>query len=479
MSSDSVLPPFRPSRRAVLAAAASLAAVPARAQFAGAEPIRLEPRPVALRLRPDAPAFDGLSFSGEAAPLIVRCKPGQPLAFDLGPAPDGALALHWMGMRIANAADGAPPLAGPLAAPAGRAAIRFAPPDPGFYWAKPSGPGAAQRLARGLFAGLIVEEPTPPPVDHEVVAVVKDYAPGAPSPADGGFATVEPLGPGLVGDVVTINGVPAPLALVARPNARVRLRVLSACNARLLVASFSAARVAVIAIDGQPCDPFAPVRDTIPIGPGARFELMLDLPATPGEAGALLRGAAPPDGPPLPDMPLLTIRVEGEPLSARPPFEGLPLNPALPPAVRLQDARRADLILSGGWRIDPAVAQAQAMGFHGAAPSPAERGAAPAWKLSPPGSAKPLFTVKRGAPISLGFVNNTAFPQTTHVRGHVMRLLHPLDDGWEPYWRDSVVTPAGKTSRVAFIADNPGKWLIENADPARAAAGLSTWFEVT
>ena len=199
------------------------------------------------------------------------------------------------------------------------------------------------------------------------------------------------------------------------------------------------------------------------------------MPETPGEAGAILQGAPLPSGEQAPATPLLAVRVEGAPLPVRPPFEGLPLNPALPPAVRLQDARRADITFSGGRLTPPDLAQAQAMGARAAPPDKPGK----PWTLTPAPPAQPVFTVKRGAPVSLGFVNNTAYPQTTHVRGHVMRLLHPLDDGWEPYWRDSVVTPAGKTSRVAFIADNPGKWLIENADPDRAAAGLSTWFLVT
>ena len=49
-----------------------------------------------------------------------------------------------------------------------------------------------------------------------------------------------------------------------------------------------------------------------------------------------------------------------------------------------------------------------------------------------------------------------------HVHGHAMRLLHDLDDGWEPYWRNGVIVPAGKTKHVAFIADAPGKWAIHD-----------------
>jgi FtsP/CotA-like multicopper oxidase with cupredoxin domain len=59
-----------------------------------------------------------------------------------------------------------------------------------------------------------------------------------------------------------------------------------------------------------------------------------------------------------------------------------------------------------------------------------------------------------------------------------MRLLHDLDDGWEPYWRNGVIVPAGKTKHVAFIANAPGKWAIHDDILEHEAAGLATWFAV-
>jgi FtsP/CotA-like multicopper oxidase with cupredoxin domain len=91
----------------------------------------------------------------------------------------------------------------------------------------------------------------------------------------------------------------------------------------------------------------------------------------------------------------------------------------------------------------------------------------------------PLFSVKRGTPVTLGFVNHAAFVQQMHVHGHAMRLLHDLDDGWEPYWRDAVFVSEGKTKHVAFVADNPGKWVIECLMAGRQKAGMATWFEVS
>ena len=65
-----------------------------------------------------------------------------------------------------------------------------------------------------------------------------------------------------------------------------------------------------------------------------------------------------------------------------------------------------------------------------------------------------------------------------HVHGHVVRLLHGLDDGWEPYWLDTLQVPEGKVARMAFIADNPGKWAIASTVLERFDTGLWGWFEV-
>ena len=64
------------------------------------------------------------------------------------------------------------------------------------------------------------------------------------------------------------------------PSSRLRLRVLSAANSRLMLIAFNGARRLILAVDGQPCEAFEPARQKIPLGPGARFDVMLDFPAT-------------------------------------------------------------------------------------------------------------------------------------------------------------------------------------------------------
>ena len=94
-------------------------------------------------------------------------------------------------------------------------------------------------------------------------------------------------------------------------------------------------------------------------------------------------------------------------------------------------------------------------------------------------SAKPAYLLPRGAPTVFALANKTAFVQALRLWGHVARLLHSMDDGWEPYWRDTVLIQPGRTAHVAFVADNPGRWPLESAIPEHRAAGVGAWFQVS
>lgn len=78
----------------------------------------------------------------------------------------------------------------------------------------------------------------------------------------------------------------------------------------------------------------------------------------------------------------------------------------------------------------------------------------------------------------LALPNRSAQACAVHIHGHHLRLLDNLDDGWKPFWLDTVLVGPGETARVAFLADNPGMWLIEGHVPARPEPILA-WFEVT
>jgi FtsP/CotA-like multicopper oxidase with cupredoxin domain len=421
---------------------------------AGKEPAAtLTARPAPLRLRPDA-AKEADLWAFEGAPgHVVRVKHGSELALRLRNETALPLSLHFHGVRAPNPMDGVGGLTQEPVAPGGSHEIRFTPPDAGTFLIRPGVlGGSAEPMERGLSALLIVEEQNPPGVDADVPVLVDDWR----LADDGSFAPFEkartPAPAGRLGSFLTVNGKTTPQQVEAPPAGRVRLRLANACNARTMRLRFDGLKAYVIAVDGQPTDTFEPLKASLPFAPGTRYDLLIDLPPEAGSRGAVTAMIG--DG-----MPLVEIVTAGEKRPAPPAIAPLAPNKKLPDAIRLQNASRKDVLIKG----DPQGGNVP-WTINGAAGDP---------------SRAPLLKVKRGAPVVLALANQTSLVQPMHLHGHVFRLLHPLDDGWEPYFLDTVQVPENRTLRIAFVADNPGKWLLASTVMERFDAGLWTWIEVT
>jgi FtsP/CotA-like multicopper oxidase with cupredoxin domain len=475
-----------PSRRALLAAAAAFGLVPeaARAQAPGTgpaptspAPIPAQPEPAALpaapgqaRFRPDPASETPVwCFDGKALPPVVRVKLGQPVRLRVENRTDRPLSLHWHGVRNVNAMDGVGGVTQAPIPPGGDFLYNFTPPDAGSYLIRPLPVGgASEPSGRGLAGMLVVEETNPPAVDADVSVVLQDWR----LQDDG---TLMPFGQtalaaanGRLGNLVTVNGQPVPGTFEARPGSRVRLRLGNACNARATRIKFEGVKVYVAAVDGQPTDTFEPLRATLPFPPGTRYDLLVDLPeeegATCGIHALIGKG-----------LVLASVTTKGAGITdKRPPIGPIGENKRLPAEIRLQNALRRDVVITGGAFV----------------PKDAKEGAEPVYTGDPQkiwavngtsGAAglQPIFTVKRGQVVVLALRNETAFPQALHLHGHCFRLLHPLDDGWEPYWLDTFQLLEGRTARIGFLADNPGRWLISATVLERFDTGLWTMFEVT
>ena len=53
----------------------------------------------------------------------------------------------------------------------------------------------------------------------------------------------------------------------------------------------------------------------------------------------------------------------------------------------------------------------------------------------------------------LALTNRGDLPVVFHLHGHHFRLLDRLDDGWKPFWLDTLAIDSGQTERIAFAAE--------------------------
>jgi FtsP/CotA-like multicopper oxidase with cupredoxin domain len=336
----------------------------------------------------------------------LRARRGEELAVRLINETAEPTALHWHGVRIANAMDGVPGLTQAPVAPGATFDYRFVVPDAGTFWYHPP-PRAGGRPLDSGYGALIVQERATVDVDHDVLLLV--------------------------------DHLPAPVQEIAvKPNERVRLRLINALGNAMLPLRLDRHRVMVMAIDGQPAEPFAARDGRVVLGPGNRADLFID--ATAANTPLVVETDSG-------DRAIAQLRYEPSTAAqpfARPDVTVLPTN-GLPEKLDLAGALRVDLAMETS---------------------------APA--LAP----EPLFSVTRGRTVVLAFANGTANPFVLHLHGHHFRLLDRLDDGWKPFWLDTVVVPEQQTWRIAFQADNPGKWLIQRYPLSEPQNGGATWFEV-
>ena len=362
-------------------------------------------------LRAGAAGFDG------AAPgPVIRARRGDEVKVRFVNGLDEPVALHWHGVRLPNAMDNAPPVA-----PGASFDYRFRVPDAGTFWYR-----AAQRSQHeaGFYGALTVAEPAPPLVDQDQLLVFGDRRPNRDGPRQ-----------------YTLNGVAA-LDITARPNERLRLRFINTSATQAMNARIEGHRVHVMAIDGQPAEPFASRDSLISLGPGNRADVFVDATL---ETGSIAPITFRHDGA---EAPLARIVYQGSPARAAPLGDPTPLpdNP-LPARMNFSRALRATLPIATGEAAAPTH------------PAP------------------PLFAAERGRTVVMALDNRNSGERVTHLHGHHFRLLDRLDDGWKPYWLDTLVAPGRQTSRIAFVADNPGRWAIEQNALGGAATAVS-WFEV-
>ena len=358
-------------------------------------------------------------MTGSSRDRLCRCAAATNFGVRLVNGLSEPTALHWHGVRLANAMDGAPPLTQAPVAPGESFDYRFVAPDAGTYWYHPPRP-----TRHGLYGVLVVTEAEPVDVDRDVTLIF-----------DQGTA-----GPDAV--PFTVNGT-SQFDIRARRNERLRLRLLNASASQILALHIDGLRTFVMATDGEPAEPFAARDGRLALGPGNRIDVFVDCTLDAGRLDAGRRGFCRcPD----PDRPYCLRRRTAEPAGA---------------ARRIRSRCRRTRCPSA-WISLALSVSASAIG------------------KDPANGAKstgPLFSVKRGRTVVLGAspirLEKTASSICMDIIfGCSMRST----TAGSRFGSTPCRSRRRRDCRIAFVADNPGKWLIEGLAKDGAA---EAWFEVT
>lgn len=449
-----------------LAGAAAAAALPPVVVAAQAGPRRLRAAPVSQALvGQENPATAVWAYDGTVPGPELRYRQGERLRIEVENALDAETTVHWHGIRVPNAMDGVPYLTQPpIAANGGRFLYEFDLPDSGTYWYHPH-LGSPEQVGRGLYGPLIVEERDPPPVDRDVVWILSDWRLDREARISGDFRSfMDSSHAGRIGNTVTVNGAVRESFRV-RAGERIRLRLINSSNARIYRLAFEGHEPWVIAFDGQPIEPHRPENGGIVLGPAQRADLVIDCTGTPGSRHRIVD-----DFYPRRAYRLLDLAYSGDAAlrGASGDVPRLPPNPW--PGPEPSRAERHRIVFGGG--------------MMGAMPNQREhRGLF--WTVNGQPATDdahqhaPLLTLARGRPYVFELVNDTAWHHPIHLHGHIFRVLSrdgKRNDRGES--GDTVLLDPRSRAEIAFVADNPGNWMLHCHILEHLASGMMATIRV-
>jgi FtsP/CotA-like multicopper oxidase with cupredoxin domain len=427
---------------------------------------RLTAKPAIVNLAGDKyPNTPVWSYEGSVPGPQIRVRQGDPVRIVVANKLAEDTTVHWHGIRLPNAMDGVPGLTQPPIHPGDSFVYEFTPPDAGTFWYHPHA-DSLQQLGRGLAGAFIVEEREPIAVDRDLTWLLQDWRLDDGAQIASGFGNRMEAGmSGRIGNTVTINGRVRESVSV-KAGERVRLRIVNAMLARIVGLGFKGHRPIVIAYDGQPCEPHTPEDGRLVLGPAMRADVILDMDGTPGSSYTVTDDFYRELAYKLVDLAYGPEKPAGKRRQDPPRLPDNPLpEPDLGTAERHQIALQGGMMSGMGQGMMGGMMGGGMMGMMGQGMTGmgGATWAMNGMSMTGDGQKKmpPLFTLKRGQTCVLALRNETAWWHPMHLHGHSFRVVSRNDKpnpGRE--WRDTVLVPPRESAEIAFVADNPGDWLM-------------------
>lgn len=279
-------------------------------------------RSAPLRFSPGAGLhFSGLAYNGTIPGPLLRVARGQRIRVRYVSDVGVPTSIHWHGMLLPNAMDGAAGITQPAVPFGGEYLYDFVPGPPGTRWYHDHAFSLAS--ARGLFGMFVVEDPNDEPADREFALIFHDVPRWSSLVAAQRGVSNAPMTDPIVsggsmemmhrsmGDEVAyvahcINGASYPRGkpLAIRSGDRVRLRMLNASPTQTRYVRLAGHELVVTHADGNPLAQPTTV-DVLRIAAGERYDAYFEV-RKPG--AFLLQGIS---GDPLESQQAVLMYTEG------------------------------------------------------------------------------------------------------------------------------------------------------------------------
>lgn len=260
------------NRRKFLASTTAIAILP-MPTLAGQSPLRLKAEAVTQQILPDGDAATSmLGFNGSMPGPELRVTRGQRVEIDVENGLEEGTSVHWHGIRLENKMDGVPMLTQELINPADTKTYSFVPPDEGTYWYH-SHYISQEQVARGMMGPLIVEDDTPPDVDHDITVLISDWLMAEDGSLTDNFADMHSVAhAGYMGNFAR--------AFLSKSEVktgdRVRFRLINAATNRIFPVAVSGVSGKIVALDGMAPSVPRPLAE-INLAPAQRADLIVDI----------------------------------------------------------------------------------------------------------------------------------------------------------------------------------------------------------
>jgi FtsP/CotA-like multicopper oxidase with cupredoxin domain len=430
-------------RRYFLGAALSTTILP-RIGFASNTPFHLKAERVKAQIAPvgDTPS-NMFGFNGSMPGPEIRSRQGQRMMINFENALNQRSSIHWHGLRIENAMDGVPNLTQELVKSGDNFEYAFTPPDAGTFWYH-SHHISHEQVAKGMMGPLIVDELTPPDVDHDITVIIADWVFNNDGTLNNDFGDMHSMAHG--GRLGNYARAFMSKDTVQKGD-RLRLRLINTATDRIFPVGLLGATGKVVALDGMPLnEPRA--FETVELAPAQRADLIVDVTEN-IEIGMLTR-----DG----TFPLGQLLVEGQNTNRqKSPIAPLPMNKVATPETATQNLT---------------------LNMMGGAMSRRHKGS-DIWAFNDISGLddEPFGSFKRGETARITLMNDTSFPHGIHLHGH--HFYEVSKDGSLGDLRDTTLVDARESIDIVCVFDNPGKWLLHCHMLSHQAAGMKTWIKVS